>query len=66
LYRFDGISGFPLAEYGGMPLGSVPDGNDVTFRLLDPDLVWLVVGIFRLFLTVQKLFDFSITIENAL
>jgi hypothetical protein len=67
LCRFDAISGFLLAKIGGMPISAARGtGNDVTIRFLDPDLVWFAVGIFRLSVTVQKLFEFSSTTENVL
>jgi hypothetical protein len=47
-----------MVERRFRPRGACQTGSDVTVRFLDPDLVLIVFGILRLFLTDQKLFDF--------
>jgi hypothetical protein len=62
LYRFDGLSGFRLAETGEILISTVRgrSGPEVTspFASFTPIWYWLGVEIFRLSPIVEKLFDF--------
>jgi hypothetical protein len=60
LYRFDVISAFLYAENGANTISAARGRgrSKVTVRFLDPDLVKVGFGIFRLSFTCQKLFEF--------